>query len=189
MSNYVSLLSAEYRREMEKARRLRGLRRVAAAAAAVALLLAAASVGLRMAGEKEISDLRARNAQVENQITGMLVYETLQQELEGLKGKIVSVRGLDAGWIATIADIADALPEGVWIERLGTAKPDEDGSYLLVMECAGNRLADISQTMQALEEHVAQSTHCTTSSELGGTVRFSLTVTLAPSDQAKGAAV
>lgn len=178
MTNYVSLLSEDYRRQLAKSRRLNKIRTVAACFAALMLLTFAASLWLRIMGGRRVAALQEQNRQIERQIADLKPFEALRQQLTGFETKVKSVRALDSGWIEAMAGIAQALPEGVWIERLGTGEPDKDGRRVVAMECAGNRYEDIARTIEALEGTVADEALCTTSTATGGGVRFALTLTL-----------
>jgi hypothetical protein len=191
MSNYVSLLSAEYRRELKKYSKLQSIRNTVAVAAAVLLAAAAVSVGLNIAVNSSVVSVQAQNRDTQSQINKMASFEQLNQQKIELEEKIISVRSLDPGLISTVGKVGYAIPEGIWLVKLGfgdqakKAAQVEAQARLMEVACVGNLFDDIARTIVALDKlDEIESVRCTSSSQVEGTVRFTLTVNLvSPSDK------
>lgn len=183
MKNYVSLLPAEYRREIARERTL-GRLRLGLSAICVILLAAAVATGvMRMARLSRLEQLSRENAQAAARIQELSVYQDIKTELDETADKIIRARALEPGWITAVAQITQAMPVEVGLESLASSSAGDQKapSYALRLDCVASQYESIALTIVALEDSgVVKSARCDSSSEKDGDVSFTLTVELVP---------
>lgn len=184
MKNTVSLLPVEYRSELENAKKLGGIRKKMRV---VALVLLAAVLVLsvwRITGSLDASSLRDEQQQVQTNADTLAEYRALYQEKSMLYKKALAIENSDPQWVTVIAEIADALPSGVWLQSLSTSQETaEDGTmfYLCTMQCTAVNNTGVAKTLAALKEStvVSDAVCSSTATDENGT-QFTVAVTVVP---------